>query len=464
MRVVVAISAMMLVADFAASTIVHVPGGAPTIQEGLDIAASGDTVLVAPDTYTGLLNRDLDFTGKSVVLSSSAGAAATIIDCEGLGRGFRFHSGEDSTCVVQGFSVVDGSADYGGGVIVEGSSGPRFEECVFSDCHAGSGGAVYGSSRFVDVLFRDCHFVDNSAVGRGGALDCAYGRLALTDCVFIGNDAANSGGAVSCAVEAFWSSATIIGCTFESNSSDSHGGGVFTDSYIEADAGVHTDRDFARGRETLLLQDCVFSENVSATRGGAVFAAGSYGEYVDIVNCTFIQNTAPHGGAIEDWAGFSSLTGCVFSKNSSETGGAAYIGSWGPWVFEDCTFSFNEAASGAAFVWGESGSRVLRNMIIAFSSGGEAVVCSGAPPTLTHSVVFGNTHGDSLSCQMVDNLFEDPLFCDVSTHDLTLCANSPCLPDSNHWGELVGPLGEGCEDCDSAVQRTSWGSIKAMFR
>ena len=40
-----------------------------TIQEGIAAASEGDTVLVAPCTYVGPENRDLDFAGdrKSVV-------------------------------------------------------------------------------------------------------------------------------------------------------------------------------------------------------------------------------------------------------------------------------------------------------------------------------------------------------------------------------------------------------------
>jgi predicted outer membrane repeat protein len=457
------VAVVLLVAVPAVAAVVHVPGHAPTIQEGLDMAAAGDTVLVAPDTYTGPLNRDLDFSGTNMVLSSGGGAEATIIDCESLGRGFRFHSGEDTTCVVRGFSIVGGSAGDGGAVLIEGDSGPLFEDCIFRDCSAGSGGAIHCWSDFGRVLFRRCSFFDNTAdPDRGGAVFCLGASLTLSDCVFARNQAANSGGAVyygEC-----WYPGTIVRCTFESNSTIWDGGGVFTFSYVTS-AGSPPARLVAGGsRSPFLLEDCVFRDNTAGRKGGAISLSGSGGTFGDIVGCLFVRNTAERGGAIADEASLSSLIGCVFSKNSADTGGALNVASWGPWFFENCTFSFNEASSGAAFVCGEAGSRVLRNLIIAFSSGGEAVACPGDPPTLTHSVVFGNTHGDSLCCDTTDNLFVDPLLCDVSAHDLTLCANSSCLPDSNAWGELIGALGEGCEDCYSAVQVRSWGSIKAMYR
>ena len=42
---------------------IHVPADFPTIQAAIDAAADGDEVVIAPDTYTGWQNRDLDFNG-----------------------------------------------------------------------------------------------------------------------------------------------------------------------------------------------------------------------------------------------------------------------------------------------------------------------------------------------------------------------------------------------------------------
>ena len=464
MRVAVTLAIGLAIAAIASAALIHVPGSAPTIQEGLNMASAGDTVLVAPGTYAGALNRDLDFSGTNAILCSSGGAEATTIDCEGQGRGFRFHSGEDTTCVVRGFSVIGGYAENGGGVIIEGDSSPVIEDCIFRDCVAAvAGGAVYCSSDYARVWLRGCSFYGNTAeLDRGAGVFCLGGWLQLSDCVFAGNSAPNSGGAVYSGECSY--PATIVRCVFESNTTTWNGGGVFTESYIHDSMSPLASSSDAPPRVPFLLEDCVFLDNAAGRLGGAICLwGGGLGASGDVVNCRFVRNSAERGGAVADESGLGSLIGCVFSRNSAETGGGLNVRNWGPMFFESCTFSFNEASSGSAFNCGRF-HRTLTNLIIAFSSGGEAVVCSGDPPLLTHSVIYGNTHGDKLCCDMVDNLFVDPLFCDAALDDLTLCANSSCLPDSNAWGELVGAMGKGCGQCDSPVQAQSWGSIKAMYR
>jgi hypothetical protein len=68
-----------------------------------------------------------------------------------------------------------------------------------------------------------------------------------------------------------------------------------------------------------------------------------------------------------------------------------------------------------------------------------------------------NAGGDSLPGDSGDNLFTDPLLCDVYHDDFTLCENSPCVADNNAWGEPVGAHGIGCGNCDSPVEAMSWG-------
>jgi hypothetical protein len=45
-----------------------------TIQKGLGTALTGDTVLVAPGSYTGAGNKSLNFQGKNLTLASLSAA------------------------------------------------------------------------------------------------------------------------------------------------------------------------------------------------------------------------------------------------------------------------------------------------------------------------------------------------------------------------------------------------------
>jgi hypothetical protein len=79
-----------------------------TIQEGIDAAQDGDTVLVADGAYQGVGNYDLDFLGKAIMVRSANGASRCVIECNELGLGFYFRTDESSDAIVQGFTVADG--------------------------------------------------------------------------------------------------------------------------------------------------------------------------------------------------------------------------------------------------------------------------------------------------------------------------------------------------------------------
>ena len=68
---------LALIVNFAAqASVINVPAAQPTIQAGINAANNGDTVLVAPGTYT----ENINFMGKAITVKSSKGASLTIVD------------------------------------------------------------------------------------------------------------------------------------------------------------------------------------------------------------------------------------------------------------------------------------------------------------------------------------------------------------------------------------------------
>src|ERR1035438_8152332 len=85
---------------------IHIPTDQPTIQGGINAAVPGDTVLVAPGTY----DENIDFKGKAITVSSSAGPATTIIDGGNVAGSavVAFKSQELRASILSGFTIQHG--------------------------------------------------------------------------------------------------------------------------------------------------------------------------------------------------------------------------------------------------------------------------------------------------------------------------------------------------------------------
>ncbi|HXV14392.1 MAG TPA: hypothetical protein VEC56_09325 [Candidatus Krumholzibacteria bacterium] len=150
----------------AATWYVHPGGGGDTttIQGGVDLAANGDSVLVAPGTYTGAGNVNVLVDSKSITIVSESTAYNTILDCQGSGQGFIFVNADGS--VLHGFTVKNGLGAQGGGIRLDNTDMTVRYNIVSGNTATLAGGGIFvfkGNS-----TIHNNTIVDNWAPAGGG--------------------------------------------------------------------------------------------------------------------------------------------------------------------------------------------------------------------------------------------------------------------------------------------------------
>jgi parallel beta-helix repeat protein len=106
------------------------------IQEAVNVASNGWTVLVTNGTYAGAGNYNINTKGKSVTIRSWNGQNVTAVKSQGYGPVFKMNSGETTNTVIKGFRITvtlnncsDGDCDYEHAVALSNAS-PRIENCT----------------------------------------------------------------------------------------------------------------------------------------------------------------------------------------------------------------------------------------------------------------------------------------------------------------------------------------------
>lgn len=164
-RLTTLLLALLFIPALGAAATLRVPEDHSRIQPAIDAASAGDTLRVAPGIYTGPGNRDLTIEGKALSLIG-AGPGATLLDCEGAGRGFRVVGGGAGT-LIRGFAVLNAVAAGGdlpgkGAGLYCADASPRVERCLFSGGRADYGGGV-AAAWGAALTLRNCAFLGNRA-------------------------------------------------------------------------------------------------------------------------------------------------------------------------------------------------------------------------------------------------------------------------------------------------------------
>ncbi|MBC8214990.1 MAG: DUF1565 domain-containing protein, partial [Candidatus Marinimicrobia bacterium] len=155
-------------------------GDFPTIQEGIDGAVEGDTILVFPGRYYENLNfngkDNLTLASLEMITEAEEFIDSTIIDGSGTGSCIRI-SNEEQNAVIHGFSLTNGYGDYyninipciGGGVLIKTS---YFDvdrvSCNVINCNIYNNFAIQGGGIYIEdatVTISGTSLINNIGIG-----------------------------------------------------------------------------------------------------------------------------------------------------------------------------------------------------------------------------------------------------------------------------------------------------------
>lgn len=416
----------------------RVPSEYATIHDALAAAVSGDTVLVAPGSYsdfevrilpTGLPAGALGWLVPNVTLRSEAGPDQTILDLAGQTSYFTFcllaHTLDADSVVVDGFTCT-------GGAVRSNGMGSFFNphlivrNCRFLGLDAGSeiedaGGGIRCERG--DLTVEGCEFVDCRARTGGGLLHFISGDLYVTDCTFR-----------ECRGVGIYVNHVHPGIVRISDS-----------SFFENDVGVGSS-DTASTH----VRSCWFERNSSPGSGAGVYVNGPRGQEPHrIFDCVFWNNSADGGGAI------------VWENSGGELKGNTFVGNHAPYG----------SVLGLSQNPGED--LIIRRNVFAYNTGDVPIRLgvSDSFDATGRCNLFWENDGSDPGDYVVSphDVFADPMFCDLINGSellgsFTVAEQSPCLPANSPTicDLLIGARGEACSDISVASQ--SWGAIKSLYR
>lgn len=194
---------------------IRVPEDAATISAAITLAGERASAILAlepfcnvPDALTFTVSIDPGIYAESITavgpgvdltITASNGPGTVEITGDSLARCLALETGYTSV-LVDGITFRDGSADFGGAVLVDGATDVEFLQCTFSNNSATADGGAVTVQGSTDATFTSCNFNLNTAGLSGGAIALLPSGANTT---------------------------TIDTCTVESNTATVDGGGLY---------------------------------------------------------------------------------------------------------------------------------------------------------------------------------------------------------------------------------------------
>jgi hypothetical protein len=314
-----------------AQNTIHVPSDQPTIQAAISAANTGDTVLVAPGTYS----ENINFSGKAITVTSSGGASVTVIDGGHAGSVVTFATGEGPSSILNGFTIQNGAANFEGGGIDISSASPTITNNVIQNntaCSDGGGIAVsFGSPKIQgNTIQNNTQMACSGGSGGGGILLGGTGNAQVIGNVIVNNTwpSGNGGGiSMNAAGTPTIKNNIIAGNTASGVSPAAQGGGI----------------SMVNDSDPLLVQNLIY--NNSAGQGGGIFISvpsGSRGPF--LLNNTIVGNAGGNQGSAVYAIGFDSQAQ-FFNNVMIGTSGANAVFCDGTYSQQPPTFTNNDAFS-----------------------------------------------------------------------------------------------------------------------
>ena len=426
--------------------VINVPDDFETIQAAVNNTAEGDTVLVQPGVYNervGMPPNNIVLTSLRIIEGDEDFIERTIIDGVNINRStVRVADGTDERTVIDGFTIINGDTDYGGGIYIA-NAGPTLRFLILSDNDADRGGGGLYVTRMSWPSISNSVIRNNFGFIGGGVVVINGSSLTVNDCVIEGNTTNEHGAGIHCTLDSELNLEDVI---IRENEATMFGGGLHINARTVANLNRvrivdnigDTGGGFAvRAEAVLNATNVEVIGNFSNTNGGGLYADGST---TNMTDCSFFNNSSQsQGGGQYFWAGTAEFTRCIIADNECPTAGVIQ-NLWGEVSYYNCTIANNR---------GEESSEI--GVIIGKLTLLNSIVWSEDRPILTTSpdeldsiaVSYCDITGGQDAFELEeDDIFEwgdgningDPQFVDEENLDYHLTEDSPCIdvgdPDS----------------------------------